>query len=159
MSKRLGTRLVKRTKWLAIKAVRSVIPFVRLLLKLFVVAWAILVSKVYDNKNVLTFCHSSSSNLSVRILSRFELSASSQCSSSIRVSICCRDMSYHNTRVVCQHNILYGLTVRFCSARSSIRYVEDHRTFMLRTSWTGRATPALDWTVFHISFCFDDEHS
>ena len=37
ISKRLETRLVKKARWLAIKAVRFVIPFVRPLLKLFVI--------------------------------------------------------------------------------------------------------------------------
>lgn len=45
----------------------------------------------------------------------------------------------------------------FLSAQSSIKYVDDHRTFISRMRWTGRLIFALVWMVFHISFYFEDE--
>ncbi len=51
-------RFVKTTRRLAIMTVRSVILLVKPLLKLFVIAWAILVSKVYYNIFPFPFCYS-----------------------------------------------------------------------------------------------------
>ena len=57
------------------------------------------------------------------------------------------------------HQIYHMLTLLFCSALCSIRYVEDQWTFMSMISWTGLAIPPLDWMVFHIAFRFDEDRS
>jgi hypothetical protein len=49
-------------------------------------------------------------------------------------------------------------TFFFLSAQSSMKYIDDHRTFISSISWTVSMLFALIWTVLHISFCFDDEH-
>jgi hypothetical protein len=54
-------------------------------------------------------------------------------------------------------NLLH--TSYFLSAWSSIKYVDNHHTFMSRRSWTGRLLFTLVWMVFHISFHFEDKHS
>jgi len=54
-------------------------------------------------------------------------------------------------------NLLH--TFFFLLAWSSIKYVDDHHTFILSISWTGHPIFALTWIVLHISFCFDDECS
>ena len=50
------------------------------------------------------------------------------------------------------HQIYCMLTVLFHSALCSIRYVEDHQTFMSMISWTGLAIPPCPGTI--ISFIF-----
>lgn len=50
-------------------------------------------------------------------------------------------------------------TSLFVSARLSIIYVEDHRTFMSINSWVGWDTPALVCTLRYISFRFADDRS
>ena len=56
---------------------------------------------------------------------------------------------------------IWNLLCTFFSlwAQSSIKYVDDHHTFISSISWTGCPLFALTWIVLHISFRFDDEHS
>jgi len=93
-------------------------------------------------------------SLSSHILSCFAESCSSQWSSSTKVS-----MHYEKQMRIWIFVGKLQHTFFFLSTRSSIKYVDDHRTFISRMSWTGRLLFALIWMVLHISFRLDDERS